>query len=102
MRAATDLGQYLVLSALCASLLMIAVCLVTWRWWRTVWGRTSVAISGALVMALLPSALHRLVGVDTATLWFAWYYDATLSAVALIEVWRAVAVFRAQWRREDG
>lgn len=102
MRTADEFGQYMVLSAFAASVVFVLVCTVAWRWWRTVWGRTSVAISAALSVALFPAVLHRLAGVDTVTLWFAWYYAGSLAAVALIEVWRTVAVMRAQWRHEGG
>jgi hypothetical protein len=100
MRTAIDLGQYVVLSAFAASLTFVLVCSLAWKWWRTVWGRTSVAISAALSVALLPGVLHLLVGVDTAAEWFRWYYDTSIAAVAAIEVWRTVAVVRAQWRKE--
>ena len=99
MRVADDAGQYVVLSAFAASLMFVLVCSLAWKWWRTVWGRTSVAISAALSVALFPAVLHRLWSVNTDTSWFAWYYAASLGAVTLIEVWRTVAVVRAQWRR---
>lgn len=99
MRAVIDLGQWVVLSAFTASLMFVLVCSLAWRWWRTVWGRTSVAISGALSVALLPGVLNVLLGVNTGTLWFAWYRVASIAVVFAIEVWRTVAVVRAQWRR---
>jgi hypothetical protein len=102
MREAIDLGHVAVLTAFAASLMVVWVCALAWKWWRTVWGRTSVAISSALVVALFPGVLNVLIHVNTSTLWFAWYRVGSLLVVTGIEVWRAVAIAWAQWRSGDG
>lgn len=102
MRTVVDLDEYMVLFAFGASVLFVVVCSLVWRWWRTVWGRTSVAISAALSLALFPATLHFLLGVNTAHLWFAWYYAVSLGAVGVIELWRLVVVVREQRRGRGG
>jgi hypothetical protein len=99
MRAATDVGQYLVLTAFAASLALVLLCTLTWKWWHTIWGQTSVAISVALSVALFPGLLHRLAHINTGSLGFVVYYDASLALITAVEVWRAIAFLRAQWRR---
>lgn len=99
MRAATDIGQYLVLAAFAASLALVVLCTLTWKWWHTIWGQTSVAISVALSVALFPGLLHRLAHINTGSLGFVVYYDASLALITAVEVWRAIAFLRAQWRR---
>lgn len=96
MRAAAEFDEWALLAAFFASLLFVAVCTVTWRWWRTVMGRTVVSISVALSLAMLPAALHYLLGLSVANLGFAVYYGCSLTLVAGIEVRRAVAVWREQ------
>lgn len=101
MRAATDIGQYLVLAAFAASLALVLLCTLTWKWWRTVWGQTSVAISFALSVALFPSLLHRVWHANPGSLGFLVYYDASLALITGVELWRAVVFLRAQWRRSE-
>lgn len=58
------------------------------RWWREDVGRTMMWLSGAIFVALLPSALHYAFGFTPSLRWFAWFYRGVLFAFGLIHWWR--------------
>lgn len=76
-------------------------------WWRNPVGQAVALLDIALLLALLPSILHLVFGLNiVAYRWFAWYYGASLFLVAGITLWRLVVIATVQRHalapRDDG
>jgi hypothetical protein len=62
------------------------------HWWRYRVGRAMASLGIAVLMLLLPLALHYVFGLSTANLFFTWYYAVNLWAVGFIELYRGMVV----------
>jgi len=75
-------------------------------WWRSPVGRAVASLDMALLLALLPSALHLLFGLNVSYPWFAWYYGGSLFLVSAITLWRLAVIWVVQHdalvARDDG
>lgn len=95
----TSLTNDAVIYALCSSLAFLVGYGLTAPWWRSQIGWALMTLDAGLVLALLPSVLHRFIGFSVTELWFAYYYLATLLLVGTATAWRAWITIRAQWSR---
>lgn len=81
--------------AICiGSALFVVLYSVFAPWWADPMGRSIVAFDVALLLALLPSALHYAFGLNVAHPWFAWYDLVSLWTIAAVTAWRIVAIVR--------
>jgi hypothetical protein len=94
----TDLGNDAVLFACAGSIAFLAVYLLLAKGWETEIGRALIALDAGLVLALGPSVLHRLFGVPLGSLFFAWYFVASVTLVGAAAWWRAWIVAKVQWQ----
>lgn len=96
MGVVTDYIEAAVLFAAGMSLLFVAT--YTWvaPWWRHETGRSIVAFDTAVLLALLPSALHYLLGLNVRHAFFAWYDGSSLMAAGVITAWRIAVLLRVQ------
>lgn len=94
----SDLGNDVVFFACAASLAFLAVYILLARGWRTSVGRALITLDAGLTLALAPSVLHRLFGLSLASLWFAWYFVASIAIVGIATWERVWFVIREQAR----
>ena len=96
MGPAADFDEAALLFAAANSVVFVVVYTLVAPWWRHEVGRAIVAFDAAIFLALLPSSLHYLAGVNLRSTFWPWYYGASLLATGLITAWRAVVVVRLQ------
>jgi hypothetical protein len=65
-------------------------------WWETALGWNLVSLDGALALALLPSFLHQMFGVNITSVWFLYLIAVSISAIPPIVLWRTWIIYRAQ------
>ena len=94
----TDLGNDVVFFACAGSVAFLVVYLLLARGWRTEIGRALIMLDGGLVLALGPSVLHRLTGLSTTSISFAWYYVASIAIVGIATWERVWFVIKVQAR----
>lgn len=94
----TDLGNDAVFFACAGSVAFLAVYLLLARGWRTSIGRALIMMDAGLTLALSPSVVHRLTGLSLASLWFSWYFVASIAIVGVATWWRVWFVIKVQWR----
>lgn len=85
-----------VLFAFGCSVVFLAGYSLVSRWWRRPLGRALAALDVGLGLALAPTAMHYLVGLNVQHPFFAWYYGFSLISVGLITLWRLVVVVAVQ------
>lgn len=96
MGLVADFDEAAILFAAAMTVLFLVVYTLVAPWWRRSTGRGVVAFDAAVFLALLPSALHYLLGVNLVNAFFAWYYGCSLLSAGLITAWRTVVVVRVQ------
>jgi hypothetical protein len=95
------LNNDVVLYALLGSAMFLAAYAGLARGYRS--GRMSVGwalitLDTGLVLALLPSVLHRIFGIPVNSAVFQWYFIGSLFIVGSAAWWRAAIVAVVQWR----
>lgn len=98
MQLVTDLGNDVVFFACAASVAFLIVYIGLARGHRSEIGRMLIILDAGLTLALGPSVAHRLTGLSLASLWFAWYYAASIALVGLATWGRVWFVIREQAR----
>jgi hypothetical protein len=103
MLAVARFDEVMLLYAFFASVVFLVHYWVRADWWETPLGTALFCMDGALALALLPSALHYLTGLNTGHVAFAWYYGASLGVVGSVTVWRIVIneLIQRSGRRDD-
>lgn len=96
MNTAISVANASVLTAFFSTLTFLLGYSALARWWRSPIGRAVASLDGALLLALLPSALHQLLGLNLRYVWFAWYYAASLFLVSAITLWRLRVIWTVQ------
>lgn len=67
-----------------------------WAWHKDEWGWNIVTLDMAVSIALLPSFVHRVIGVNVNTALFAWIVAGSIWAIPIIVIWRSVMIWRKQ------
>ncbi|HWU22992.1 MAG TPA: hypothetical protein VN088_15760, partial [Nocardioides sp.] len=93
MGAVADYIQSAVLFTAAMSALFVVEYTALAPWWRHRMGRAIVAFDAAIMLALLPAALHYLFGLSVASAFFAWYDGTSLLGAGLITGWRMVVIW---------
>ena len=94
-----DLTDDVVMAAFVASVLFVVVYTALAPWWRSEIGRALIVMDPGLALVLGPSVIHRLFGVALVTsIWFSWYYLASIALVAGSTFWRTWLIAKTQWR----
>lgn len=91
-----DLANDVVFFAFAASVTFLAVYVLLARGYRSEIGRALITLDAGLAFALGPSVLHRLLGLSLTSLWFAYYYIASIALVGAATWWRAWYVIKVQ------
>jgi hypothetical protein len=91
-----DLGNDVVFFACAGSVAFLAVYLLLAQGWRTEIGRALIMMDGGLTLALGPSVLHRLLGLTLTSIWFSWYFVASIALVGAATWWRTWFVVKVQ------
>jgi hypothetical protein len=71
-----------------------------WPWWQHDWGWNMVAFDVCVALALLPSWLRRVLGVDPNTYIFGWVVAISIWAIPCIVLWRVLLIWQAQRSHE--
>lgn len=61
------------------------------KWWKHQVGWTVASFDFGLIIAMMPSALHYVLGLNLRDVFFAWYYGCSLILVGLI-AWARLAI----------
>jgi hypothetical protein len=91
-----DFDKAAVLSAFFSSLVFLIGYSFLAPWWRHPIGVSMASLDAGLAIALLPGTLHQLTGLSLSSVFFAWYYGASLFLVAGITLWRLVVILAVQ------
>lgn len=67
-----------------------------WPWWKDELGWTMVLVDLLLSAALLPSFLHRALGVPINTYVFQWIVVISVGLIPIVIIWRTIVVFKTQ------
>lgn len=94
--AVTTFDEFAVLFSFWSAVVFILGYTAISPWWRYSVGRAIVALDAALMLTLLPSALHLMFGLMPRTSFFAWYDGFGFVLVGLICLWRLWVVWRVQ------
>jgi hypothetical protein len=94
-----DLIEPAVFFAFACSAVFAAGYTVIAPWWRSAVGRAMVAMDAALMVLLLPSALHYAIGLNVANPFFRGYYVGSLVLTGMIALWRLWVIWREQRRQ---
>lgn len=70
-----------------------------WPWWQHSWGWNIVCFDEAVAIALLPSWLHHVFGINPETTTFLALDAVAIWSVLGIIAWRTVLIWIAQRRR---
>lgn len=62
------------------------------HWWNRPEGWTVASLDMALILAVLPAALHYILGVNTRDVFFAWYYGSSGLLVAVVTLARLAVI----------
>lgn len=67
-----------------------------WPWYHSTWGWNLVVFDLIIGLAVLPAWLHRILGLNPATLYFEWIEVVSLWSIPIVILWRAILIWRAQ------
>jgi len=67
-----------------------------WPWYQSSWGWNLVIFDLVVAIAVLPSWLHRVLGMNPETLYFEWILVVSLWSIPIIVLWRTFLIWRAQ------
>jgi hypothetical protein len=88
--------EFALLFSFWSSLVFIVGYTLISPWWRHMVGRSIVAMDVALMLTLLPSALHLMFGLSPRAGFFGWYDGFGFILVGLIALWRLWMFWRVQ------
>lgn len=69
-----------------------------WAWEKDEWGWNIVLLDLAVSLAILPSFLHRVFGLNVGMVYYLWVVAASLWLIPSIVVWRSAMIWRKQRR----
>jgi len=99
VRLAAALTDDAILYALAASVAFLAfAALIDPKLFTTPVGRSLIVLDAGLVALYVPSVMHRFFGLNVTSIWFAFYYLATILLVGSAVWWRTWIMIRAQRR----